>query len=296
MPTLDNLHRTVATVESLQGIVRTMKTVAAVSIRQYEQAVAAVADYERALRLGLTALWREAAPIRPLVVPTALGRREPVVGLVVFGSDHGLCGRFNEDLAEHSRVVLARFRAHRHRLLAVGVRLAAVLKSLGLMPEQTFYTPAAATGIVQTLHQVLPVLEEWRNAGMERLLLCQQRPQAGMRPVPHTVALLPLDPAAFYRPRPWPGRSRPSHYGDRDGLLATLLREWLFIAFFRACAESLASEHASRLLAMQNAEHNIEDQLTILHTLYHQQRQAAITTELLDVVVGFEALLGLSQP
>jgi len=296
MPTLDNLRRTVATVESLQGIVRTMKTLAAVSIRQYEQAVAAVADYERTVRLGLTAVLGEAAPVRPQPVPAAPGQREPLVGLVVFGSDHGLCGRFNEDLAEQSRMALAEFPAHSHRLLAVGVRLAAVLANMGLMPEQTFYTPAAATGIVQTLRQILPVLEQWRNAGMERLLLCQQRPQAGMRPVPHTVALLPLDPAAFYRPRPWPGRSRPGHYGDRDKLLATLLREWLFIAFFRACAESLASEHASRLLAMQSAERHIEDQLTVLHTLYHQQRQEAITTELLDVIVGFEALLGLSQP
>jgi len=165
MPTLDNLHRTVATVESLQGIVRTMKTLAAVSIRQYEQAVAAVADYEQAVRLGLTAVLGEAAPVHPQPVPAAPGRREPIVGMVVFGSDHGLCGRFNEDLAEHSRVALAEFPAHDHRILAVGVRLAAVLASVGLIPEQTFYTPAAATGIVQTLRQLLPVLEEWRNTG-----------------------------------------------------------------------------------------------------------------------------------
>jgi F-type H+-transporting ATPase subunit gamma len=295
MPTLDSLHRTVATVESLQGIVRTMKTLAAVSIRQYEQAVAAVVDYERTVRLGLTALLGEAAPVHPQPVPALPGQREPIVGMVVFGSDHGLCGRFNEDLAEHSRTTLAEFPAHGHRILAVGVRLAAVLASVGLIPEQTFYTPAAATGIVQTLRQLLPTLEQWRHTGVERLLLCQQRPQPGMRPTPHTLTLLPLDPAAFHSPRPWPGRSLPGHYGDRENLLATLLSEWLFIAFFRACAESLASEHASRLLAMQSAERHIKDQLTVLHTLYHQQRQEAVTTELLDVIVGFEALLGLSR-
>ena len=289
MPTLDSLRRNVATVESLQGIVRTMKTLAAVSIRQYEQAVAAVADYERAVRLGLAAVLG-GAPLHFQSVPAAPGRREPMVGLVVFGSDHGLCGRFNQDLAEHSRAALASLHTGDHRILAVGVRLAAVLANMGLRPEQTCYTPAAATGIVPTLRQILPVLEEWRNAGMERLLLCQQRPQASMRPAPQTLALLPLDPAAFHRPRPWPGRSRPGYYGDREKLLATLLSEWLFITFFRACAESLASEHASRLLAMQSAERHIEDQLTVLHTLYHQQRQEAVTTELLDVIVGFEAL------
>ena len=291
MPTLDNLRRTVATVENLRGIVRTMKTLAAVSIRQYEQAVAAVADYERAIRLGLAALRNgDAVPAHPSS-NLAVSRGEKfAVGVVAFGSDHGLCGRFNEDLAAQVHTTLAEFPAHGHRVLAVGVRLAAALENLNLVPERTFYTPAAATGIVSTLRQMLPALEQWRNAGVERLLLCQQRPQAGMRPTPRTLALLPLDPAVLQGPEPWPGRSRPGHYGDRTALLASLLSEWLFITFFRACAESMASEHASRLLAMQNAERNIEDKLTTLRTLYHQQRQEAITTELLDVIVGFEAM------
>lgn len=295
MPTLGSLHHTVATVENLQGIVRTMKTLAAASIRQYEQAVAAVADYERAVRLGLTAILGEAAPLRPQPNPASSSQRELIVGVMAFGSDHGLCGRFNEDLAGHIRATLAEFPRHRHRIMVVGVRLAAVLESMGLVPEQTFYTPAAATGIVQTLRQLLPALEQWRSAGVERLLLCQQHPQAGMHPTPRTLMLLPLDPATLQSPGPWPGRSLPGHYGHRETLLATLLSEWLFVAFFRACAESLASEHASRLLAMQNAERNIEDKLTALRTLYQQQRQEAITTELLDVIVGFEALLTLPR-
>ena len=288
----DSLRRTIATAENLQGIVRTMKTLAAISIHQYEQAVAAVADYERAVRLGLAAFLNETAPVHPRGSNLAVSKaREPAIGVVAFGSDHGLCGRFNEDLAEQIRAVLAQFPGYKQHVLVVGARLAAVLASTGSFPEQTFHTPAAATGIVQTLRQLLPVLEQWRSRGVERLLLCQQRPQAGMRPTPYTLALLPLDPLMFQSSGPWPGRSLPSHYGDRAALLSALLNEWLFIVFFRACAESLAGEHASRLLAMQNAERNIEDKLATLHALYHQQRQEAITTELLDVVVGFEALL-----
>ncbi len=296
MPTSDNLRRTIAAVENLQGIVHTMKTLAAVSIHQYEQAVAAITDYERAVHLGLAALLSEAAPVRPQLNIFSSRGRKSAIGVVAFGSDHGLCGRFNEDLAEHVRAALAQFPEHDHRILVVGIRLAAVLESMGSIPEQTFYTPAAATGIVQTLRHLLPALEHWRNAGVERLLLCQQHPQASVRPTPRTLALLPLDPSTFRSPRPWPGYSLPGHYGDRATLLTTLLSEWLFVAFFRACAESLAGEHISRLLAMQNAERNIEDKLTTLHALYHQQRQEAITTELLDVIVGFEALVKLRPP
>ena len=80
--------------------------------------------------------------------------------------------------------------------------------------------------------------------------------------------------------------------GRAADLLAALLREWFFVELFRVCAESLASEHASRLLAMQTAERNITDRLAELNTVYRQQRQEAITSELLDVVAGFEALAG----
>ncbi len=291
MATLDTVQRTVATVENLQGIVRTMKTLAAVSIHQYEQAVAAVADYERAVRLGLAAVLGEvgrAAP-RPELEPS--GRRDNVLGVMAFGSDHGLCGRFNEDLAEHIHTALAEHPARASRILAVGARLSNALETRGLRPDQTFYTPASATGIVRTLRRMLPVLAEWQEAGVKRLLLCHQRPNAGMRPTAHTLVLLPLNPVTLHGAGPWPGGSLPGHYGDRQALLANLLGEWLFIACFRAFAESLASEHASRLMAMQNAERNIEERLTELRSLYHRQRQEAITTELLDILVGFEAML-----
>jgi len=63
-----------------------------------------------------------------------------------------------------------------------------------------------------------------------------------------------------------------------------------FISLFRAFAESLASENASRLASMQGAERNIQEQLSELTMQYHQQRQMSITEELLDIVSGFEAL------
>jgi F-type H+-transporting ATPase subunit gamma len=79
---------------------------------------------------------------------------------------------------------------------------------------------------------------------------------------------------------------------DRDQLFSALIRQYLFVSLFRACAESLASENASRLAAMQGAERNIEERLEELQTQFHQQRQMTITEELLDIVAGFEALSG----
>ena len=80
--------------------------------------------------------------------------------------------------------------------------------------------------------------------------------------------------------------------GDRDGTLGALIRGYLFVSLFRACAESLASENASRLSAMERAERNIDELLETLHGTFHRLRQSGIDEELFDVISGFEALSG----
>jgi len=74
--------------------------------------------------------------------------------------------------------------------------------------------------------------------------------------------------------------------------LRALIREYLFVSLFRACAESLASENASRLAAMQRAEKNIDELLENLNRTFHRLRQSGIDEELFDLVSGFEALSG----
>ena len=84
----------------------------------------------------------------------------------------------------------------------------------------------------------------------------------------------------------------PEVMGGGTATLRALLREYLFISLFRACAESLASENASRLAAMQRAEKNIDNLLEDLNRTFHRLRQSGIDEELFDVVSGFEALSG----
>ena len=78
--------------------------------------------------------------------------------------------------------------------------------------------------------------------------------------------------------------------GDGTATLRALIREYLFISLFRACAESLCSENASRLAAMQRADKNIDELLEDLNGTFHRLRQSGIDEELFDVVSGFEAL------
>jgi F-type H+-transporting ATPase subunit gamma len=82
---------------------------------------------------------------------------------------------------------------------------------------------------------------------------------------------------------------------DTGHLFQALIREYLFVSLFRALAESLASENAARLASMQVAERNIEDRLKSLTSQFHQCRQTAVTSELLDIISAFEALKAKPQ-
>jgi len=92
--------------------------------------------------------------------------------------------------------------------------------------------------------------------------------------------------------RPWPTGSLPEVLGGGSTTLRALIREYLFVSIFRACAESLASENASRLAAVQRADKNINELREDLNRTFHRMRQSGIDEELFDVVSGFEALSG----
>lgn len=291
MQTLEALQRAIDTTEDLQSIVKTMKVLAAVSIRQYERAVESLADYSRTVELGLQAVMRRYRQ------RAKTGRRQEKrpLGAVVFGSDHGLCGRFNETITDFAVNGLQHLPAER-RLLAVGARPGAGLEARGEKIEECFFVPGSVAGITATVQQILIRIDGWRSQGIDDVLLFYNESHSNTAHRPKKLQLLPVDLSrlSLVKERPWPGRSLPTYTMPGEQLFAALLRQHLFISIFRACAESSASEQASRLLSMQAAEKNIQERLEELAAQYRQQRQNAITEELLDVVSGFQALSGES--
>lgn len=292
MATSEQLQHRIESYQDLQSIVRTMKALSAVSIRQFEQAAESLAEYYRTVELGLHVVLRHLRP------PPA--RHHPPAGeglaAIVFGSDHGLCGRFNEDLVEHAlqRLQAAPVAAD-HHLLAVGARAAAQLEASGQRVEEDFLVPGAAARITATVQQILLKMDDWRSeANVGFVYLFYNRPLDGSTYRPTGIQLLPVDLRRFRRlqQEPWPSRRLPTFTMESAQLFSRLLRQYLFVSIFRACAESQASEHASRLAAMQAAERNLAERLEEVVGEYRRVRQDAITTELLDVVAGFEALTG----
>jgi F-type H+-transporting ATPase subunit gamma len=155
--------------------------------------------------------------------------------------------------------------------------------------------PGSTGGITATVHEVLRCIEEWHSQrGIEMVVLFYCRLTSGIFYRPRGIRLLPVDIGWIrsLKAKRWPSKVIPTYRMETERLYHSLIREYLFVSLFRAFAESLASENAARLASMQVAERNIEDRLKALTSEFHQSRQAAITSELLDIISGFEALKG----
>ena len=289
--TTASLRRKIGGAGDLQSVVRTMKAVAASSIGQYEQSVRALADYSRTVELGLGACFRESGP-----APLMAARQRPTVagaiGAVVFGSDQGLVGQFNDVVADYAVKTLAALPAT-PAVWAVGERVQARLADAGLPLLGLFTVPHSVKAITPLVGQMLVESETRHSQGeVTELHLFYNRPTSGAVYAPVSQRLLPLDDnwRRTLAERPWPTGNVPEVMGGGTATLRALIREYLFVSLFRACAESLASENASRLAAMQRADKNIDALLEDLNGTFHRLRQSGIDEELFDVISGFEAL------
>jgi F-type H+-transporting ATPase subunit gamma len=300
-----SLRHKIESASELQAVVRTMKAMAAANISQYEQSVQSLTDYYSTVELGLGVCLRA-------IDSGLLDQREQqptkpdVIHAVVFGSDLGLVGRFNETVADYAIQTLATFPAP-PEISTVGARVHTRLADEGLPLGNLFTVPNSVKAITPLIGEILVQNTVHQNEGENiELHLFYNRPISGALYIPVSQRLLPLDIEwqIGLTKHSWPTKYLPEVIentssrsccrggsGSNDNTtLRALIREYLFVSLFRACAESLASENASRLAAMQRAEKNIDDLIEELNVSYNRVRQSSIDEELFDVIAGFEAM------
>ena len=210
----------------------------------------------------------------------------------MFGSDQGLIGQFNDVVAEYAVRTLATLTAKPH-VWAVGVRVGAQLENIGQTPLGFFTIPISVGAITPLVGQMLLKTDIRSGEGeFNELHLFYNRPLTGSSFAPVHQRLLPLDEdwRRKLNELPWPSKNLPEVLDRGTTTLRALIGEYLFVSLFRACAESLASENASRLAAMQRADKNINELLENLNGTFYRLRQSGIDEELFDVISGFEAL------
>ena len=289
--TLESLQRQIKSSGELASIVRTMKALAATSVAQYERAVESLDDYYRTVEKGLSVVLasRQQQLMSEVTKGTTL--------LVIFGSDHGLVGRFNEQIATYALEDYWLQQEGRElpddiMIACLGEQVFTRISERGHYISGKFTMPISINAITPAVQSLLETIEAWQeNAGVDRVLLLYNRPALKASFESYGGTLVPVDLLKLAQQQAeWQSRSLPTFTLPPEQLLSALLRQYFFVSLYRAFAFSLAAENASRLAAMQAAEKNIKERLEELSSQYQQARQTAITEELLDIISGFKAL------
>ena len=292
MDTVESLARKIEGAKDIKSVVKTMKAVAASKIGQYELAVGSLGDYYHTVALGIIGYFK-AEKINTLTVEKVKKKKkEKLTCAIVFGSDQGLVGQFNDSLADFVFKSLNAFPGKKE-VWAVGERIKPILSDGALEITKLFSVPDSVNAITPLVRQILVKSEEsHEKEDMKDFYIFHNRPKTGAVYEPVMQRLLPLDEEwrKSVQELKWPTKLLPQVAGGIKPTLMALIKEYLFVSLFKACAESLTSENASRLNAMTRAEKNIGEMLDTLHNQYHRLRQSSIDEELFDVVSGFEAL------
>jgi len=291
MQTIEALRRKIQSADDLYAIVRTMKTLSAVSIRQYEKAVESVSDYYHTVELGLRVLLQQGK----IEVFSKSSKESKGTCSLIFGSDQGLCGGFNEHIVDHALndMYERKITREQHVVVCIGSRVSAILEEKGYPIEKVLQVPGSFSGIVPLAQDIVVSLNEWQAKGrFAQVILFYNILLSSASYKPSSVHMLPLnrDWVQSLIQKKWPTHVLPTFTMDRHALFTALIRQYIFVSLFRACAQSMASENAGRLASMQAAEKNIEERLEELNAFYRYQRQNSITAELLDIIAGFESL------
>lgn len=287
------LERRLRAAHDLKGVVRTLKSLAAASLRPLQDSARALEEYRRVLRLGAAVCFRQArngSSARNGVAEGGPGAGEVILA---FGSDLGMVGAFNE-------AVTARLRALEPgpggavAIWSAGERLQQDLADAGLVPADARPLPDGVDGAGKWVEGIildLEALRERRGLRSLRLVRNGTRPGGGTAITTETLLPLELDWARDSLPD-WPTRRIPQALPAAGPLFSYLAREELFTALFLACVDSMACEALGRMEAMERAERNLDELQERLGFERNRQRQEAISQELLDLVTAFEAVRG----
>lgn len=287
METLETLSRKIRTAQDLLSVVKTMKSLAAVNIRQYEGAAEAMNEYASVIASGWHAFFHNQ--------PHLQGPRKKGESVcLVLGSDQGMCGQFNEAIIQYALESVREESAGmaRHHFWAAGERVRGGMEE-EVRVEENFSLPSSTGAIADLMFDIVERLALLRESRpVDTFVIYYNHLSRAGTYEPGSQRVLPLENEwrDQHRRKKWPSRCFPMLGGNDGSLFENLFQQHIFAAIYQAFAQSLASENIARLAAMQAAEKNILEMEEDLQGSFRETRQNAITAELLDIISGFESI------
>ncbi len=302
MQTLEGLKRRIKTTTSLKEIVSSMKTLSAVSVGQYEKSSKALKKYTESVELALQALLKE----RSLPKTQNKKYKQKIIAIIL-GSNQGLVGRFNKSISNFAFDFFNQKGIKKEDItfIIAGKSLSPKILSNGCNINTLFSMPNSVKTMVNIAHKIVVKLNEIQTEqqlgdkefsfsnNQLKVYIFYNSKDEHITINQNVVKLLPMNTKFLQKlkDRPWPNKNIPIYAPkSRRTLFSLFIRQLLFVNVYNAISQSLAAEHFTRMISMQNAEKNIEEHLENMNLEYQQRRQTEITNELLDVVAGAEVL------
>lgn len=286
MPNLKDLKNRIGSVKKTEQITSAMRMVAAAKLRRAQSDIIAARPYAIKTNEVLISLVTRTNPdMHPL-----LRVREPKkCVLVVVASDRGLCGSFNQNVFRKADAFIKENKGKYEELslVLVGKRSRDFFKRKQVKVRKSIVIGNPSYELASEIGDDL--IDGYINGEFDELYIIFNEFKSAMTQILHEDRVLPVERIESddemvkveYLCEP-----------TEDVLLDALLPMSLKIFFYRALLESAASEHGARMTAMESASGNAGDMIEKLSIKYNRARQAAITTELMEVVSGAEALKG----
>ena len=259
--------------------------IAAARLRRVQAKAAAARPYAERLTVLLQDVLASGAGVRhPLLVQRPLKR----VGLVVISSDRGLCGAFNAAILRVAGEFVEKQTAE-VGLIVVGCKAREFFHRTGIEVDQAFPQPSHEVGLAEVGEIRQQILARYNNGLYDQIHLAYASFVGVLKTEPVVTQLLPIPPMGAEAGLARRGTAH-GFEPSADELLGALLPQYVEAVLYRALVESLAGEQAARMIAMQTATDSATDMIESLTRQYNRLRQTAITTQLLEVVSGAEAL------
>jgi F-type H+-transporting ATPase subunit gamma len=284
MANLRDIQRRIESVKNTEQITKAMKMVAASRLRRAQEAILSSRPYAHKMLEVLSSL---SLRTNPQAHPLLVTREPKKVDLLIVTSDRGLCGAFNSNIIRMAEKFITDHPDWEFSLHLVGRKAADYFKrrdvnirkiSLNILADASMPHASAVGGdlvenyLKEEFDQVFMVYNEFKSAIQQTVIVEQLLP------------IKPMDISEEHFPVEY------SFEPSEDAILEELLPRHINVQIFRVFLESVASEHGARMTAMESASKNAGEMIDKLTLLYNRTRQAAITTELIEVVSGAEAL------
>ncbi|SNB47560.1 ATP synthase F1 subunit gamma [Geobacter sp. DSM 9736] len=287
MASLKSIKKRIVSVKNTRQITKAMKMVSAAKLRRAQENVVAARPYAKKLAEVLERLARQQdADVHPL-----MEKREARKALLILvTSDRGLCGGFNANISKAAeRFVKERKGSYEElSILTIGRKGYEFLKNRQKIYKN--YTSVFSNLNYQTAALLAQeVVEGYLNEEYDEVFLLYNAFKSVMSQDITLQPLLPITPPAAQEEEYAPEYI---YEPSKAELLGELLPKHIEVQLFKALLESVASEHGARMTAMDSASKNASEMIGKLTLQYNRARQAAITTELMEIISGAESIKG----